>query len=112
MENRLCLNKKPVYELPDGVKVGHYQKSINTTKGNTEPNFEPNLCLRIWGKSIKIENKYESNGQIWIKSSNKELIEFIKNYKIKFYGVSSPSISVALVKKIILEEFYGVKNGE
>ena len=106
MENRLELNKKPIYELPDEVLVGQYQKAVNTIKGNTEPDFMPDICLKGWGKVWSIEEYKSSNYQIWIKTDDNELINFIMNYEIKLCGVSSPSICVSMVKKIILEEFY------
>ena len=112
MENRLCLNKKPVYELPDDIKVQIYQSSEKVKRLNIAPNFEPDICLKLWGNSIKVEEKYKSNCQIWIKTDNKDLINFIKEYKIIKRAVSTQSINVYHIKKIILEEFYGVKNGE
>ena len=109
MENRLELNKKPVYELLDNTTVMLYK---NQEGYNSHPNFEPDLCLKLWGNSMKIEEKYKSNTQVWIKTDNKDLIDFIKKYKVDRKAVSTQSIGVNNVKKIILEEFYGVKHGE
>ena len=106
MENRLELNKKPSYELPDNTRVMLYK---NQEGYKSHPNFEPNLCLKIWGKSMKIENKYESNSQVWIKTDNKGLINFIRNYNLQRNSLSTLSIGVNDIKKIILEEFYNVK---
>lgn len=112
MENRLELNKKKVYELPDNTKVQVYQSSDKVKRLNITPDFEPDICLKGWGSVWDIEECRKSNYQIWVKSDNKELIEFIKRYNIIRRGVSAQSINVYQVKKIILEEFYKVKHGE
>ena len=44
MENRLELNKKIRYELPDEVIVGEYRYSKDI-KGYNEPSFEPDICI-------------------------------------------------------------------
>lgn len=106
MENRLKLNKKPKYELPDNTRVMLYK---NQEGYKSHPNFEPDICLKLWGNSIKIEEKYKSNCQIWIKTDNKDLINFIKEYKIVKRAISAQSINVYHIKKIILEEFYNEK---
>ncbi len=110
MENRLELNKKPVYELPNEVLVKSYTKNISA------PDFEPDLCLNAWGRnSGKVYNKGATVSQIWIKTDNKELIEYIKNtnWKSKIPPVSDMyRLDIWKFKKIILEEFYGVKYGE
>ena len=112
MENRLYLNKKPVYELPDNTRVQVYQSSDKVKRLNITPNFEPDICLKVWGNSMKVEEKYKSNCQVWVKTDNEDLINFIKNYNPQRNSLSTLSIGVNDVKKIILEEFYGVKNGE
>lgn len=112
MENRLKLNKRPVYELPDDTRVQIYQSSEKVKRLNITPDFEPDLCLKIWGNSMKVEEKYKSNNQVWIKTNNKDLVDFIKKYKVDRKAVSIQSIGVNDVKKIILKEFYGVKDGE
>ena len=43
MENRLELNKRPVYELPDEIVVGLYMKNYQ------DVDFNPDLCLCVWG---------------------------------------------------------------
>ena len=48
MENRLCLNKRPKYELPDEVIIGSYHYSKNEKRYN-EPDFEPDICINAWG---------------------------------------------------------------
>lgn len=114
MENRLELNKRPVYELPDEVIVSRYDSYIYKKKG-LRPNFEPDLCLNAWGdilgESLK---KMSKSKEIWIKTDNKNLINFLKNINYYEYSPTSgtPYISPCLIKKIILEEFYEVKHGE
>lgn len=75
MENRLCLNKRPVYELPDEVMVGQYDYRKNKP---TIPNFEPDICLCVWGAVGKLSKPKENAKQIWVKADNEELINFIK----------------------------------
>ena len=108
MENRLCLNKRVVYELPDEVLVGLYDR------GYVKPNFKPDLCLSSFG-TIKVREPEQTVTQLWIKTENKDLLEFIKNFdfnnKVKRAGMTY-RISKNNFKKIILEEFYGVKYGE
>ena len=111
MENRLCLNKRPVYELPDEVMVGNYDWRRNKP---TIPNFEPDICISAWGNVGEVQVKGEKTSQIWIKTDNKKLIDFIKNINLKEYinGISTLKIECWKFKKILLEEFYGVKYGE
>ena len=108
MENRLELNKRPTYELPDEVLVGLYDR------GYVKPDFEPDLCLSSFG-TIKVREPEQTVTQLWIKTENKDLLEFIKNFdfnsRVKRAGMTY-RISKNNFKKIILEEFYGVKNGE
>ena len=104
MENRMGLNKKPVYELPDDVLVGDYRKGIKT------PDFEPDLCINTWGSGTgKIYNKYETTRQIWVKTNNEELKECIKNIDFKKHMMSTNglyTLSLWKFKKIVLEEFF------
>ena len=106
MENRLELNKKPTYELPDEITIGFYNKYNN--KPSIIPNFEPDICLNTWGSNMKISSIKSSSRQIWIKTNNKKLIDFIKmndwNKYLKY--TSSPYLNMWMLKKIILEEFY------
>ena len=112
MENRLCLNKKPKYELPKDVKVGFYNK-YNDVERCLIPRFIPDICLNTWG-DMSIGEIKSSSRQIWIKTENKELLDFIKNNNWSKYlqYTTYKYINVWLFKKIILEEFYGVKYGE
>ena len=108
MENRLELNKRVVYELPDEVLIGLYDR------GYVKPNFEPDLCLSSFG-TIKVREPEQTVTQLWIKTENKDLLEFIKNFdfnnKVKRIG-NAYRMSKNNFKKILLEEFYGVKYGE
>lgn len=106
MENRLELNKKPKYELPDEVLIGQY--NVRCVAKTTLPPFEPDICVNAWGRLGNIEPKKYTKNQIWIKTNNKELITFIKNYNFKNYKnrFVVPVLSINDFKKIILEEFY------
>lgn len=110
MENRLGLNKRPKYELPDEVLVGEYRARVNKVK---VPNFEPDICLNS-KYNVKVSNKGNASDQIWIKSDNNRLIEYIKkcDFNKHLNSVSIKHLYVLKFKKIILEEFYGVKYGE
>ena len=112
VENRLCLNKRVVYELPDEVLVGEYRRRPDIKKCKT-PNFKPDICLNTKYK-IETGEKKSNSDQIWIKTDNSELIGFIKEYDFssKIISMSIKHLYVWKFKKIILEEFYGVKNGE
>ena len=111
MENRLNLNKKKVYELPDEVVVGFYNKF--NKKPSIVPNFKPDICLNSWG-GLVIKQAKSTTRQYWIKTNNKNLIDFIKNYDWNKVAddVTTPFLPFWKFKKIILEEFYGVKYGE
>lgn len=108
MENRLCLNKRVVYELPDEVLVGLYDR------GYVKPDFKPDICISSFG-TIGIRRPEQTVTQIWIKTDNKELIDFIRNFNfltiVKKIG-KAYRMSINQFKKIILEEFYGEKYGE
>ena len=108
MENRLCLNKRLVYELPDEVIVGEYRRTCPS------PKFEPDICISTYG-TVKVRSKKDNCMQIWIKTDNKELINFIKtfNFENKLNKTTNAyRMNINIFKKIILEEFYGVKYGE
>ena len=112
MENRLELNKRPTYELPDEVIIGEYRKRPDVRCCKT-PNFEPDIVLNS-KYNVKVSNKCDTSDQIWIKSCNNNLIEYIKKYDFNKHlnSVSIKHLYVLKFKKILLEEFYGVKYGE
>ena len=97
MENRLCLNKKPVYELPGDVMIGQYTR--RNKKEDVVPNFEPDICISAFG-TIGIRKAKQTVTQIWVKSNNKELIEFIRNFRFlnvikkSWYNISNVNQSV------------------
>lgn len=110
MENRLELNKRPTYELPDEVLVGLYMKNYQ------DVDFNPDLCINAWGDILgaKTCGKQKAK-EIWIKTDNKDLIDFISNfdwYSVCPNSLNSPELSLWKFKKILLEEFYGGCNGE
>ena len=113
MENRLCLNKRPKYELPNEVIIGFYNKRNN--KPSIIPDFKPDICINSWGV-IGIKEKKTTSRQYWIKTDNKKLIYFIESYNFddiyKKKITNSGELPLWKFKKILLEEFYGVKNGE
>lgn len=105
MENRLHLNKKPEYILPDEVIVDEY-KRMKT--GDYVPSFTPDIALTAFG-SIRIKKPKATNSQIWIKTNNKELLNFIKEYdwESKLNKITNAySLGLWKFKKILLEEFY------
>lgn len=108
MENRLYLNNKPKYELPDEVVIGEYRKGYKT------PNIEPDIVLSCYG-TVSVDKKYRTTTQLWIKSTNKDLLYFLSKYNFKesfSTTISRMRFNSWRLKKIILEEFYGVKHGE
>lgn len=111
MENRLELNKRPTYELPGEVLLGQWVRGDD--RPSRTPDFEPDLCLNNYQK-ICIDKKDAYMKQIWIKTDNKDLIDFIKKYEWgnSYNKISTPYIAEWRMRKILLEEFYGVKYGE
>lgn len=110
MENRLCLNKRPVYELPDDTKVVAY---VNTEKRTRNINFIYDVCITSMYNYIPLK-KSNCKNKILIKTDNVDLINFILNYDFNsIRGKSKISVrkglKVSEVEKIILEEFYGRK---
>lgn len=105
LENRLMLNKKPVYELPDEVITGIYMNKYQ------EPDFKPDICICVWGAVGKISEPKENAKQIWVKTDNTELIDFIKTYDWgkEAHRMATPNLNIWKFKKIILEEFYNEK---
>lgn len=107
MENRLELNKRPVYELPDkDVLIKSYKRNYSNI---TNISFEPDLCIVQWGRNLGEECKKGSHlKELWIKSDNVDLIEFVKSYNFKKLRANAPNYELAIndFKKIILEEFY------
>ena len=78
MENRLELNKKIRYELPDDVLIKSYKRNYSKI------DFEPDICLVQWGRNLGEECKKETHlKELWIKTDNKELISFIRDYNFR-----------------------------
>ena len=46
MENRLGLNKRPKYELPNEVIIKSYKRNYSNIS------FEPDLCIVQWGRNL------------------------------------------------------------
>ena len=110
MENRLELNRKPVYELPDEILIGVYEN--RPYPKYLEPKWTADIAINNI-MNIKSCAPKTFKREIWIKSNNKELIEFIRNYEWNINkSMTFNSITKSDVKKILLEEFYGVKYGE
>ena len=103
MINRLELNKKPVYVLPDNVLVGIYMNKYK------EVEFSPDLCICVWGAAVgKICEYRETAKQICVKSDDKNLIDFIKNYNWsdEAHKMATPNLNMWKFKKVLLEKFY------
>lgn len=108
MINKLKLNKKPVLNLPEDVLISRYTR--HKKKKDDIPNFEPNLIINNWGTKITTtKTKYERAKQIWIKTDNEELKEFIINYDwvSELYAINkSYYLSYIKLKEVLLREFY------
>ena len=116
MENRLKLNKRPTYELPGEVIVSEYRVRPDIKRCKT-PDFEPDIILGNVGAGCVgvFYDSYKVSNHICIKTDNKELLNFIKEYNWKNVSFASNGLlclTLSRFKKIILEEFYGVKYGE
>ena len=108
MENRLELNKRPEYKLPNEVTIGFYNRRNN--KPSIIPDFQPNICFNSWG-DIGVKEEKATSRQYWIKTDNKKLIKFIEDYRWGDHinSIGTPYIPKWLFKKILLEEFYNIK---
>lgn len=102
MENRLKLNKKPNYDLPDEVEIKTWLSSMPRRK---QPRFKPDLILSIF-LDIKEIDISDGGTQAWIKTDNKELLKFIRTYNWNILSISNKNLPLWRIKKIILEEFY------
>ena len=107
MENRLCLNKKKIYELPDkDILIKTYKRNY------TIPPFEPDICIIQWGRNLGEECIKETHlKELWIKTNNKELITFIRDYNFRKLRANAPNYEITIndLNKILLEEFYNGK---
>ena len=112
MINKLKLNKKPVVNLPDeDVLIGEYARSKKC--GDKIPDFEPNIIINNWG-AIRLHNKkFTHASQLWIKTDNEELKEFILNYdwrgNLKAVGAkesASKRLTINKFKEVLLKEYY------
>lgn len=105
MENRLCLNKKPVLKLPN-MTMFRVQPSTHNIEEEYKK-WKPSIRLCSYGagsigKILKDEFKSQ---EIWIISDNEELIEKIKSFNWREYAlnkkVGTPSLSQKSVKEEI-----------
>lgn len=111
MENRLCLNSVPTFDLPSEIEVVEIIRSINRYR---VPDIKPNIRLNVFGKPFKVldADKQRSN-EVWFITENKELLDFISTYD---WDTAQPATSggsaglkIWKIKKIIKEEFYNGK---
>ena len=107
MENRLELNKKPKYELPDNTHIVSYVNMKNRTR-NIDFNYDVAITSMVnYIPSKNFDGKYA----ILIKTDNEDLINFILNYDFNSVRRNNnigarKGLKSSEVKKIILEEFY------
>ena len=103
------LNKRPKYELPDEVKIGLYMKQRG--RSLIEPDFEPDICINAFGNRCIAEKKSFMH-QIWVKTDNKQLVNFVEGYGFNtINSLTKDNLPMWKVKKIILEEFYNKQKG-
>lgn len=113
MENRLKLNKRPEYILPNEVIIEEYLKRPDIKRCKT-PDFEPDIILGNVGAGCVgvFYDNYKVSNSICIKTDNEDLINFINNYDWKAVSITSNgllNLTIWKFKKIILEEFYNKK---
>lgn len=108
MVNKLKLNKRPVINLPEDILIGEYERRFK--RSSNIPDFEPNIIINNWGAKITIsKEKKERAKQIWIKTDNEKLKEFILSYDWiselcsinKIYYLSTNKL-----KEVLLKEYY------
>ena len=72
--NNKYLNSKPVYEIPEGVQIEEYRRG-----GNREPSFIPDICINARG-TVGVRSYKETAMQVCIKTSDSNLISYLKEY--------------------------------
>ena len=105
MENRLCLNKKPVLNVSDMIMFRVQSSTHNIEEEYKKWNPNIRICSYGAGSIGKIlKNEFKSQ-EIWIISENKELIEKINTFNWREYALKritgTPSLSQQSVKEEI-----------
>ena len=109
MENRLCLNKKKEYNLPDGTEIFSYNRSRDKDKVKA-------IGLRLSsvgassGKLLK-DNEVKC-GEIIIKTNNYKIIDFIKSFDFTtIININSVNQKKQLdswkVREVVSNYYYG-----
>ena len=105
MENRLCLNNKPILNLPKMI-IFRVQPSTHDIEEEYKK-WKPDVRICSYGagsigKILKDEFKSQ---EIWIISEDKELIEKINSFNWREYAlkriIGTPSLSQQSVKEEI-----------
>ena len=105
MENRLCLNNKPILKLPN-MTMFRVQPSTHNIEDEYDK-WSPDIRICSYGAGSvgKILKDDFKSQEIWIISKNKELIEKIKSFNWREYALKritgTPSLSQQSVKEEI-----------
>ena len=107
--NNKYLNSKPVYGIPEGVKIEEYRSYYKR-----EPSFIPDICINKRG-TVGVRSYKETAMQVCIKTSDSMLLKYLKEYD--WCGVFNRGSSIVGaskctkcdVEKIISEYYSGIK---
>lgn len=105
MENRLCLNKKPILKLPN-MTIFRVQPSTHNIKEEYKKwNPDIRICSYGAGSIGKVLKDDFKSQEVWIISDNKELIDKIKTFNWREYALNritgTPSLSQQSIKEEI-----------
>lgn len=117
MENRLCLNSVPTFELPEGIRIEGCRRSEKIF-----PSGKPDIRVCVYGcPFMEVLELKEKSKEAWIYLEDKSQVEPIKqwissiNWLERLFGGESaaertgtPGFPIWRLKKIITEEFYNV----
>lgn len=116
MENRLCLNSVPKFDLPQEIQIRNCNPAHPSQKSReemVEAFGEPTLRMVDTQKPIRVLGEGEQRCiETWIWTNNKELEDWIRAYDwngaVSSVSGGLGSLKIWKLKKIITEEFYNV----
>ena len=105
MENRMVLNKRPVYELPDMIMFRVQPSTHNIEEEYKKWKPDIRICSYGAGSVGKILKDDYKSQEIWIISDDNRLIEKINSFNWREYAlnkkVGTPSLSQQSIKEEI-----------
>ena len=104
IENRLCLNKKPVLNLPKMTmfRVQPYTHNIEEELKKRKPNVR--ICTFGANDVGKIVTEGYKSQEVWIITDNKVLIDRLLSFDWRSYALSKITGTPSLTQQSIKEE--------